>query len=148
MEYQEAVLDQIKPEIMSMLEQNFDEIAKDKGLPYLKPAWDMYSVVETMGKTATFVARKDGRIVGYAFYIISDFPHCTDLSGAFCDTLFVLPEYRGAAALKLLEFAASAVKERGIHFITASVSVRNDYSSLLEYLGYAEAETIFMKRLR
>jgi hypothetical protein len=49
--------------------------------------------------------------------------------------------------MHLIQYSEIDLKGRGVQFVNQAVTTRNDYSKLVNRLGYTETETIYVKRL-
>ena len=105
-----------------------------------------YCDLDAAGKLATFIAKRDGVIVGYAAFVVQTHIHYCDALVAANSAVYVVPEARiGRVALKLLRYAEIGLKAQGVKKIYYHVKQEKDFGRLLEHLGYQDSERLFAK---
>ena len=145
--YSAAKLAEVWDEAQPLLLDHWTEIAFFRDIP-LEPRRDVYDALDGNGTLRIFTARDDGRLVGYAAFVISHHPHYASSKCASQDVLFLLPAYRSAGhGAGLITFADDALRDEGVQLVTQHVKLAFDFGPLLAHLGYTLMETIHVKRL-
>ena len=132
-------------ELQALAEREYEEVGQ-KDLERLNIDWARYVELDAAGKLATFIAKRDGVIVGYAAFIVQTHIHYQDALVAANSAVYVVPEARiGRVALKLLRYAEIGLKAQGVKKIYYHVKQEKDFGRLLEHLGYRDSERLFAK---
>lgn len=138
-----TVVDQLQ----RLAEREYDEVGQ-KDLDALNVDWARYRELDAAGKIATFIARRDRAIVGYAVFVVQTHIHYQDALVAANSAVYVAPEARaGRVVLKLLRYAEIGLKAQGVKKVYYHVKREKDFGRLLEHLGYQDAERMFAKVL-
>ena len=134
-------------ELQELTAREYDEVGQ-KDLNRLNIDWKRYCELDAAGKLATFIAKRNGVIVGYACFVVQTHIHYQDALVAANSAVYVVPEVRaGRIVLKLLRFAEMGLKAKGVKKIYYHVKREKDFGRLLEHLGYRDAERMFAKVL-
>ena len=132
-------------ELQGLATREYDEVGQ-KDLLRLNIDWKRYCELDAAGKLATFIAKRDGVIVGYAAFVVQTHIHYCDALVAANSAVYVVPEARiGRVALKLLRYAEIGLKAQGVKKIYYHVKQEKDFGRLLEHLGYRDSERLFAK---
>jgi L-amino acid N-acyltransferase YncA len=135
-------------ELMPLLELHRQEISAYKDMK-LNVNVEKYIQMNNIGMYKIFVARSEGKLVGYLAYFIAPNMHYSDYVYATQDVIYVDKSSRGAmVGLKLLNEAEKELIKLGVNVATQHVKVKHDISPLMEKAGYDWVEKIFMKRLQ
>ena len=138
-----TVVDQLQ----RLAEREYDEVGQ-KDLDALNVDWARYRELDAAGKIATFIARRDRAIVGYAVFVVQTHIHYQDALVAANSAVYVAPEARaGRVVLKLLRYAEIGLKAQGVKKVYYHVKREKDFGRLLEHLGYHDDERMFAKVL-
>ena len=138
-----TVVDQLQ----RLAEREYEEVGQ-KDLDALNVDWARYRELDAAGKIATFIARRDRAIVGYAVFVVQTHIHYQDSLVAANSAVYVAPEARaGRVVLKLLRYAEIGLKAQGVKKVYYHVKREKDFGRLLEHLGYHDAERMFAKVL-
>jgi len=97
-----------------LLRMHWEEVAQDKHAIKLNVDWLRYAEVEKNGGFASFTARNGGILVGYSGFFINSSPHYSDHVMAANDVIYLLPEHRGVAGLRLIIEAENALADMGV----------------------------------
>lgn len=111
---------------------------------------DLYTLLERRGAFALITARDDadGSLQGYAAFVLTDKTHCKNILAATCDALYLSPAHRGGlAVLRMLRFAETLLKERGVTRIQYSSPASRDCGAIFRRLGARMTETVYLKDL-
>ncbi len=104
--------------------------------PSLDRAFYLFAQEKEMLKL--FTVRDEGKLVGYASFVISSDHHFKDRKIAAADALFVSPDYRGKlVGSKLIEFTDEMLKAMGCHSVFHHVNLEHDFGPILERKGYS-----------
>lgn len=107
-----ASVEELRPDIGPLLQAHWEEVAKNKHLMRLNPAWDTYRDLERAGALFVLGAWADTTLVGYSATFLNRHIHYSDLIYAQNDVLFVVPEHRGCGG-RLMVATEREAKERG-----------------------------------
>jgi GNAT superfamily N-acetyltransferase len=137
-----------QPEIAALCVRHWEEIAHNRDLIKLDPDWDKYQKLAQMQMLSVATARVDGILVGYQIYIVAPHMHYRQSLTALSDVLYLAPEYRqGRAGIRLMQCAEEELKRLNVQRIVQNVKVTNDWSKILERMGYKPFEYIYTKLL-
>ena len=132
-------------ELQALATREYDEVGQ-KDLDHLNIDWKRYCELDAAGKLATFIAKRDGVIVGYTAFVVQTHIHYCDALVAANSAVYVVPEARiGRVALKLFRYAEIGLKAQGVKKIYYHVKQEKDFGRLLEHLGYRDSERLFAK---
>jgi GNAT superfamily N-acetyltransferase len=138
------VIGEIKP----LLELHYQEIASFKEHIPLDPDYARYEELDAAGRLLIITARRDGALVGYSIFFLTNHVHYASTLVALNDIVFLHPAERsGGAGVRLFKESERIVRERGARMISWHIKPCNDFSPLLERLGYARHEIIMAKIL-
>jgi ribosomal protein S18 acetylase RimI-like enzyme len=138
----------ISHEAFELLVRNYREVETDQDLP-LDPDWEAYLAAERLGSLVVLTARVDRKLVGYLVYSIRRNRH-VDVKEAYCDTFYVLPEYRQSGiALRLLRFGEDEMRKRQVKLLyhCSKTDPKHHKGAIFEHLGYHAEEVTYSKRL-
>lgn len=91
-----------------------------------------------------FTVRKWGRLIGYCGFWLYPYLHSKTSFHAKADVLFIKKEYRGIG-LSFIKYCDQELKKLGVSHILHCVPASNDWSKVLEYLGYDKLETVYTR---
>ena len=132
-------------ELQALAEREYEEVGQ-KDLERLNIDWARYAELDAAGKLGTFIAKRDGVIVGYAAFIVQTHIHYKDALVAANSAVYAVPEVRaGRVVLKLLRFAEMGLKAQGVQKIYYHVKQTKDFGRLLGHLGYQDVERMYAK---
>lgn len=136
----------------ALMARHWDEIALWKADFAMLPDYEHYLALERVGRTALYTARAaDGRLVGYAGFIISAMGHYKHKRIAACDIIYLAEECRqglaaGARYLRFIEFCDSDLQAAHcVDRIVHRVKLGHDFGRVFERAGYVETERTFEK---
>ena len=135
------VIEEIKP----LLILHWQELAAFPDIP-LDPNYNFYEVANNRDLIRIYTARDDGKLVGYAIYIISlSNPHYMSMKTANSDIVFVHPDYRnGGVGYGLYEFIESQLP--GFVISTNDKISHPELGRLMKARGYEAVTTAWVKR--
>ena len=135
-------------DLQALAEREYDEVGQ-KDLDCLNIDWGRYLELDAAGKLATFIAKRDGLIVGYAVFVVQTHIHYQDALVAANSAVYAVPEVRaGRVILKLLRFAEMGLKAQGVQKIYYHVKQTKDLGRLIGHLGYQDVERMYAKVVR
>ena len=136
----------IRHEIQPLLGAHWDEIACKTICGPLDVNEDVYRLLEQSGALHITTAREQGRLVGYAAYIVGANAHYKTRIMAEADVFYMHPsQRRGTAGIRLLKAAEAALHARGAHIIVNKVKVSHDVGPIFARMGYHHVENVWMK---
>ena len=137
-------------EAKPLLERHWEELARNKDLFPLDPDYDRYLELEKAGAFFVYTARRDGKLVGYAAYLIHHNLHYRTMLFAESDLFWLAPEERkGVAGLKLLRFVENDLRENGVDVMHSTHKLEHGAAGkVLNFLGHTAIECGYAKLLR
>lgn len=134
-------------EATALMERNEAETGPMEGEEFA-PDKDNYLILEKTDMLRLFTVRKDGRLIGYAMFIVTPHSHYTKMMWAIQDVIYVDEAYRfGRLTMRFIDYQDALLREGGVDVVLRQVSVKVDYSKMLERMGYTEKERGFTRRL-
>ena len=95
---------------------------------------DYYSLLESIGQFFVIGAFKNADLVGFAFLVLNEHPHYSQMIG-ICDAIFVDKKHRkGAAGLRLIRAVQSLAKEKGVKGVYFSAPEGSRLSMLYAHI--------------
>jgi hypothetical protein len=136
-------------EAIPLLKEHWEELARNKEDIPLDPDFTVYDTLERAGMLATFVVRKEGKMIGYAVYLVRRHPHYRQHVWAVSDLFWINPSHRdGRVGLALFSAVEKGLKARGVHVMHTSHKVDHPTPGvLLKRRGHAMIEHGYSKRL-
>ena len=143
-----STLEDIKGVIESLFEEHYEEIARNKQIMKLKPNWDVYHKAEDLGTLFTYLAKKEGKCVGYSSNMIGNHLHYADLLYCQNDLLFVSKEHRGGSlGIKLMKATEKHAKLLGCKLMLWHAKQDTTLAQMLPRLKYGVQDIVFSKEL-
>ena len=143
-----STLDNIKGVIESLFEEHYEEIARNKKVMVLKPNWPVYEKAEEQGTLFTFLAKKEGKCIGYSANIIGNHLHYADLLYCQNDLLFVSKEHRGTSlGLRLMKATEKHARLLGCKLMLWHAKEDTTLAHMLPRLKYGVQDIVFSKEL-
>lgn len=133
-------------EIKVLLESHWLEVGTDRDKIPMDVDEVQYGYFAACGQLHVVVARSEGRLVGYhSTYVKPHIRYKSTLMG-FVDVYFLHKDFRcGMTGVKLLKFAETSLKARGVKKIITSTKLSLDMTPLYTRLGYKPVETVLTK---
>jgi GNAT superfamily N-acetyltransferase len=137
----EPLTDALLAELKPLLERHWHEIAVHQDIP-LDPDYDRYFRMAAHGALFPFVVRVDGRIVGYAPFIVTPHLHYRTSKWAQNDIIWVAPEYRrGGLGSSLVSFVITYLKRQGVVVINIDAKTAHpELSAMLDAMNFSRIE--------
>lgn len=149
MQFGLETIDQVRGEIEPLLRQHWEEIAMFKEEVELAPDWGRYIALERDRALAIYTVRNEGKLVGYAVFIIHYMLHYKHTLAAANDILWLAPEYRNAGVGgRFIAFCEEDLREREVDVVSLHIKKHFDFRPLVHPMGYQDAETIVVKLLK
>lgn len=134
-------------ELKLLLPEHYEELCVTKDFPLL-PDYEAYGRLVVADMLRCITCRSDGKLIGYAIFIVQPHLHYRSCKTAFEDLYFVKKEFRqGRIGIRLFQYAEDVLKKAGVHRIIMHTKVHLDNSRLFEYLGYKHTDKLFTKIL-
>jgi hypothetical protein len=141
----------VMPDIAPLLQLHYQELTRNKDRVKLDPQWDKYEQIEASAPDAlqVFTARQARALVGYAAFFVHAHPHYRELVVAANDVIFVHPDLRGSAGVRLIRFCERSLAATA-HKVLWHVKPGTAMQSLLahQHMGYELEELMYGKFLR
>ena len=135
----------VQPQLHSLIQQHYQEIAWKKDKIKLNPDWKRYEDMERAGVLKTFTVREDGALIGYAIFFVRENLHYNDVLWAANDIVFVRKDKRGLTGIRLLKYAEQALRKMGCHVVSMHIKREHDWGRLAGRLGYEHTEANYWK---
>lgn len=137
----------------ALVREHWEEVSLDQGKIPLAPDYDGFQRMEDQGLLRTMAARRDGLLVGYNAFMVMPHLHYRHTLHALNDAIFVHPDERGSAGVRLILESERALFEIGVVKIFyhaklhVAVGARRSgtVGDILERLGYRHVENIYAK---
>lgn len=143
----EKVSESFFDEIMPILEDHRLELSSYSDME-LKPNFELYYYLQENNQMVWYVARDEGKIVGYSCYFLLINPHYSDFVYAHQDVFYVTKQRRGSKIAKnLITMSEIDLEDKGISVIVHHTKPINSFGKILEKLGYDKAEVVYHKRI-
>lgn len=133
-----------------LLEEHWDEVAKNKQLMILKPDIQLYQDLEDRGLMFTLVAKEDEKVIGYSINFVQYHLHYNDLLYCQNDVLFVKKEYRttSSVGLKLMRETEKEAIRRGAKQMLWHAKEHTTLAAILPRMKYTVQDIVFSKQLK
>lgn len=146
MKFQVEKWSDCKAEMALLWPLHWEEVANDKDKIKLDVWYEAYDEMEKSGQLHIVTARDEEKIVGYHWSVVRPHLHYKSSLTAYTDIYFLHPSYRrGMNGIKLFKFVEKSLKERGVEKMYTASKIKLDKSSIFEFLGWHEAETVYTK---
>jgi GNAT superfamily N-acetyltransferase len=117
------------------------------GMPTPQPSRDAYRSMEQRGFLAVMRVDRDGALVGFATLVLTVSPHY-GVPIAVIESVFVMPEHRGAAGARLVRAIIETARTSGAHTILATAPIGSRLGRMLAKIGFAPTSTTYQRRLQ
>ncbi len=144
---EEKITKELLEEALPLLEEHAKEL--NVLSVTLDPDYNAYLSAAEAGYIALYTTRDDeGKLIGYALYWVNMHPHYSILV-ATQDVLFLHKDHRkGRLGIKLLKYSEKKLKEDyNVKVIVQHTKKHKALDSLFSYLGYTEAEAVYLKEI-
>lgn len=137
-------IDAVRPLLLA----NWQESGANTDIP-LDVDVAKYLVAERAGILRCFVAKIDGRIVGYAAFIVGAHSQYRATIYATADVIFIDRDARGTlAGLDLIRFCEKALADEGVDIVLhGEPKGGTRLGKLFRFLGYTPKEVVWSKRV-
>ena len=128
--------DELKPVYEQHYQEMLDRLAK-QGITYspYNPRLDQYFAASEGEWLISYIARLDGKPVGYCNVYITNDMHNRDLI-AQEDALYVLPEHRSGLGKKLVQYGLEDLRNRGVKRLNVNAMTDLRVAKLWERMGF------------
>lgn len=151
LQYQQERFVDLMPELPEIFYKHWNDIALDKDVIRLDPAWDEYMRLEALGILKITTARHDGRLVGYVFSLVHPHLHYKKSLTAYTDLMYLRREYtKGFGVFRyagLILHSEKILRDLGVQKRYLMTKVYHDMTPLFARLGYRFIEKISAKLL-
>lgn len=135
-------------EAAPLFENHWREVANYQETVPLNFDYEFYFQTEEKGGLLPITARKNGKLCGYAIFMLIRLGHYRHIKCAQNDILYIKPEHRGYISGRFVKECEKICNEIGMDKIIWHVRPRNDWSEMLTKRGYDKEEYILGKMLR
>jgi hypothetical protein len=137
-----------------------DEILKEMASAHAKevgiysdedfePNVEHYFTLDRAGVLKTFSMRNEAQeLVGYAVYVVTPSQLYPGKIAAQQDLLYVTPAYRGRFAYDFVGWMDEKLRGEQVDYVVRSVTIRADYSKMLQSMKYVNYASTHIKTLR
>ena len=135
---------------LELINQHWDEVAFCKDKVPVDPNWEGFKEIERKESLFVMTARDEGRLIGYAVFVLHSLMHYKTCWAASNDAIFVDKDYRSKSSvgLRLIKTCEKELKNRGIHRIFWHVKPTNDWTPVLKRMGYTVEDVIMGKYVK
>lgn len=141
---QVELLHRVFREVALLSSKNFEEAKIWPDMEY-NPDWDELMRFAAGGKSVLITTRYDGILVGYIIALIGPYKHNINIEYADIETFYIVPEFRGLAALKMIKMLEQELRGK-VSFLLASAPVGTKANKLFDYFDFKPLETVYWKR--
>jgi hypothetical protein len=113
-----AALEEAKP----LFKKHWEESESHYGFP-LDPDYDLYILLQAQGLLRSYSARIDGKLVGYAVYLVKNSHHYKTVLMAKQDVVFIEKEFR--TKLHFIQWTYAQLRNVGVKVIVVNVKAHN-----------------------
>lgn len=133
-----------------LLEEHWEEVAKNKQLMVLKPDIELYQDLEDRGVMFTLVAKENDKVIGYSINFIQYHLHYNDLLYCQNDVLFLKKQYRTAstAGIKLIKETEKEAIRRGAKQMVWHAKENTTLAEILPRMKYGVQDILFSRQLK
>jgi GNAT superfamily N-acetyltransferase len=150
----QSTFSQLRAEGLPLFLLHWAEASADRSVP-LAVDWECFKALERIDAELCIAVRRDGKLIGYAVYLIHTHLHYQGYRVAEADVFFLHEEDReGWIGIKLFQIAEELLRARGVDEVWQRAKLhvkpgrgRSDLGPLFRYLGYRPVETVYRKRL-
>ncbi len=129
--------------------EHYKELARDQDKIKLDINEDLYVDADARGIGHIVTVRDSGKLAGYT--ILGLMPHLHYKSAglmAMIDVYYLMPKYRkGGTGAKMIMFAESTLRKKGVTKIYFSTKVHQNNGPLLEAMGFTHSDDVYTKVL-
>lgn len=137
-----------------LMVRHWEEVEHDKEEITLAPDWERAYDLERLGWYFILAAHLDGSLIGYNIFTVCPHIHYRNSVHAFNSALYVCPEHRGRAGVRLIREAERRLKVMGavrVHY-AAKVGVKvgrrgSTTGDVLAKMGYRHYEDMYSRLL-
>jgi len=128
-----------------LIEKHNLEVAHYQDIP-LNIDKNTYEKLEETGIVRCFIARQDGKIIGYSIFTINQNIHYKTSKQALQNAIFIDPKKRGFG-MKFIKWCDDELRKDDVQVVYHCVTARHDFGSGLKRLGYELVDFVYGKRL-
>ena len=140
----ETFTDELVEELRPLWEEQYEELSNVKGVIKLDPDIDQFNMLQDSDVLKVITVRKDGKLIGYLFWLIFSYLHFKDVLHAIADLYTITKEERGNGAGRgLFEYAINFCKEQGVKRILLGEKTEHNHSELIESFGFMRTEQYY-----
>ena len=107
----------------------------------------LYEAIEDAGRLRVYTARIDGRLVGYAAFVVGYAPRRRYLLEAQQNVVHAAEDVKARVTPALVRHAEKALGAEGVKMVYHSSPMGCRFARLLEILGYQPIAQVHVKRL-
>lgn len=143
--YQIERIQDIYDELLPILKEHYFEIAHYKDIKF-EPNVAEYFKLEDLGFLKTFTARENGELIGYNVFFIKRNMHYKSSLQATNDIIFIRKDRRGFGK-NFINWCDDELRKIGVQICYHHIKFSQDWSPMLERIGYEKIDIIMGKRL-
>ena len=131
-------------EIYPLFLEHHAEIGEIKDLP-LDPNCEAYKNLDALGMVRVYIAREEGKIIGYCVFFISQSMHYKQIKDAVQDIVFINKDHRGFGK-KFMEWCDEELRKEGVNVIHRYSSSERDLGPIYKRNGYDFKALVYSRR--
>lgn len=148
-EFQEEHLAKVLSEMKVMVRLHWDEVRFNYHEMQLDPDWDKYELLRQAGSFKFYTIRDWGELVGYASFIIDTHLHFKGHKFAYCDTIYVLPQFRNKLTVpKFIKYCEKSLAAIDVEVIQIGTTKTNKHERFMKGMGYDMNQFVSTKRIK
>lgn len=139
---------QVSEDSLEFINDNYDETGQLQDTVPLDVDWDGMFNYEAHGSLLSFALRIDGKMIGYAIFLLTPTLHARSTMHAISDVIFIAKEYRqGLVGLKFIEYCEAYAKQCGAKVSHLIMKADPRLARILERTNHRIFEVTYMKVL-
>lgn len=133
--------------MISLASEHWKETEMYRHGQEFKPIFERYNQYAKLGWLFHFVARDEGKMVGYSLIYLTPSMH-TQKSIATEDTFFLSPSHRkGRNGIRFYRYIEQEMFKKGAFEVVFTAKMTNSVGKILEYLDFQRVAVQYSKQL-
>lgn len=146
--YQEEQIEDFRDEIAPILQKHWEELANNKDIRVLDVDMDAYVTLNRLGNIRVLTVRDDGKLIGYASFVIGNNLHYKTWKYAISDVYYLDPAYRKTGmGLSMFTEVERWLKGLGVKSVTVQDKIDHSNAGFFAKLDFKLIENVYEKVL-
>jgi len=140
---------ELAAEMEELVRDFFAKTEAGSNRPPLDYNWEYYQTTYDLGMFVVYVAREEGRMLGFAMYTLVNHPHHKTVKFGYCELIGTRFSERGrGVGTALLDYAENALREEGVSRMIQGDRYYHGRTPIFEKRpGYVLVERFYVKVL-